>query len=401
LQTAIAALAPYGKRKSVALRIILATLTMRHAALSLELTALAATALLVVGARAAPTASTPWATTSASVSVSPPSIVQRFAGKLSALETPLFADAADGQLDHFSLLDAALVASGEDREEMLDHYGARLTTLLNELRPSVALRESPERRAERVFDFLHQRVLAGGYCLDCTDVRLALDEGRFNCVSAAVLFSCLADGVGLHTCGLETPGHAMNRVFLPDGTLDVETTCPRWFQLLHDPAKQAEAVSKTLGTAKRDHSTLREVTSVQLTAMIYYNRGVDLLAEKRFAEAAAVNAKALRLDPQNATARGNFLATLNNWSVDLGAIREYDAAVELLRAGMVFDRRYPAFQQNFAYLHHEWSESLCAAGRYAEAADLLRAATAEMPAREDLKKSLLEIYRRWPQSKSE
>ena len=35
--------------------------------------------------------------------------------------------------------------------------------------------------------------------------------------------------------------------------------------------------------------------------MIYYNRGVDLLAEKRFAEAAAANAKALRLDPTNAT----------------------------------------------------------------------------------------------------
>ena len=30
--------------------------------------------------------------------------------------------------------------------------------------------------------------------------------------------------------------------------------------------------------------------------MIYYNRGVDQLAEQRFAEALADNAKALRLD---------------------------------------------------------------------------------------------------------
>jgi tetratricopeptide (TPR) repeat protein len=285
---------------------------------------------------------------------------------------------------------------------MLRRYEDRLMALLDDLRTSIDRRQSPERQAERVFDFLHRQVLRGGYRLECTDIRLALDGGRFNCVSATVLFNCLADGVGLHCCGLEMPGHAMNRVLLPGGKMDLETTCPRWFQLLHDPIKQTEAVSKTLGTTvKPDYSQLREVTSVQLTAMIYYNRGVDLLAEKRFAAAAAVNAKALRLDPQNATARGNFLATLNNWSIDLSAAHDYTAAVELLHTGMAFDCRYPAFQQNFAYLHHEWSESLCAAGRYAEAAELLRAATAEMPAREDLKKSLRDVYRRWPQSKSQ
>ena len=42
----------------------------------------------------------------------------------------------------------------------------------------------------------------------------------------------------------------------------------------------------------------RQVSPIQLAAMIYYNRGVDLLGEKRFAEAARANAKALRLIPK-------------------------------------------------------------------------------------------------------
>ena len=79
-------------------------------------------------------------------------------------------------------------------------------------------------------------------------------------------------------------------------------------------------------------------------ATIYYNRGVDLLAEKRFADAAAANAKAVRLDPQNATAKGNFLATINNWAIDLGTSGEYEKAAELLRLGLAADPGYDAFR---------------------------------------------------------
>ena len=78
--------------------------------------------------------------------------------------------------------------------------------------------------------------------------------------------------------------------------------------------------TRRVRTTTSDRSKAREVSPIQMAAMIYYNRGVDLLAEKRFAEAAAANAKALRLDPANATARGNLLATINNWSIELGRL---------------------------------------------------------------------------------
>lgn len=84
--------------------------------------------------------------------------------------------------------------------------------------------------------------------------------------------------------------------------------------------------------------------------MIYYNRGVDLLTANRFAEAAAANAKALELDPQNTPARGNLLATLNNWAIDLARHGHYGRAADLLSQGLAIAPDYAPFKTNVVYL---------------------------------------------------
>ena len=252
------------------------------------------------------------------------------------------------------------------------------------------------RRAEAVFNFLHRALLVGGYRLECTDLRRTLDEGHFNCVSASVLFNCLAAEFGVSAGGLETPGHAMSRLHLADGPLNVETTCPRWFQLLDHPQEQAAAVAKTRGSRPaRDPRSLREVSPVQLTAMIYYNRGVDLLAEKNFAAAAEVNARALRLDPANATARGNFLATINNWAIELGSVSHYAEAAGLLRLGQRIEPGYEAFAANFVHLYGQWADDLCAAGRFDEAWRLLAQAAAERPDEAFFRRAQARVAQRW------
>ena len=293
------------------------------------------------------------------------------------LEERFFADVADGRLDEFSPFGAALVASGVEDVDCLHRYQQKVAALADELRRSGKLTDEPRQRAEAVFQFMHGRILRGGYDLAYTDLRRVLDDGRFNCVSATVLFNYLACELGLDCHGLEMPGHAMSQVSLPDGTLDVETTCPRWFCGKGDLQQQAVIAGQTIGTLRtpRPHtecadyngSKARQVSAIQLAAMIYYNRGVDLLGEKRFAEAARANAKALRLDPQNATARGNLLATLNNWSIDLGNRQHFAEAVDLLRQGLAMDAQFEAFRQNFVHVHHQWVEHLCGEGRFAEA----------------------------------
>ncbi|MGA2798336.1 MAG: tetratricopeptide repeat protein [Thermoguttaceae bacterium] len=367
------------------------------------------------------------------------------------LEQRLFADAADGRLDEFSLLDAALIASGVKDTAELGRYRDRMAAWAGELKRSGGADDSPRRRVEAIFTFLHGKILKGKYNIQCTDLRQAMDEGRFNCVSATVLFNCLAGELGLSCCGLETPGHALSRVFLPEGPLDVETTCPRWFCLQHDrlvnneewkgtdsflvrsynktlyPFENALTPSpspkgrgdvlleplrenrdsyplsensasrqKTIGQKPdKDKGKLREISPIELTAMIYYNRGIDFLGEKRFADAAAANVKAMRLDPLSSTARGNFLATINNWAIDLGNAGDYGRAADLLRQGLAIEPHYEAFSLNFAHVHHQWTQELCREGKYAEAVELLNQAASEMPDNAYFQHAVWGVYRYW------
>jgi len=336
------------------------------------------------------------ATPAAANGALPGTHVPFFDGRLCPLEIRLFADAADRRLDEFPLLEAGLIASGVEKPGRLVHYRRRFDALVDELRPRIGKGSKPPQQAQTVFEFLHRRVLTGGYQLESTDLRAALDKGRFNCVSASVLFDCLAGACGLDVCGLEMPGHAMSRLRLADGPLDVETTCARWFALLDDPAGQAEAVRRTLGEdLSCRYARAREVSPVEMAAMIYYNRGVDLLATKRFEDAAVANAKALRLDPASTTARGNLLATINNWAIALSAAGQYAEAAELLRCGRSFDPTFEAFSLNFVHVHHEWSRSLCREGRFGEAMALLERAAAERPDLSYFRQSSQEVYRRW------
>jgi tetratricopeptide (TPR) repeat protein len=319
-------------------------------------------------------------------------------GELSPLERGLFADAADGRWDDHTLLQAALVASGVADVETLSRYEKQVARLVVELERSGVAAGSPESKARAVFEFMHERILRGGYELDCTDLAAALEQGRYNCVSASVLFHCLASRLGLKVRGLQAPGHAMSRLILPDGTLNVETTCPRWFRLTDRPEEQAELVERTLRLRAAEGTSpaeLREVSDVELVGTIYYNRGVDLLGEKRFAEALAANAKALRLDPDSTTARGNLLATINNWAIDLGGAGRYAEAIDLLRRGIALDFRYETFRLNYVYLHSRWIEELCHRERFQEALDLIARAGPDRVDPPYFDRTRLDVYRRW------
>ena len=319
-------------------------------------------------------------------------------GDLSRWERGLFADAADGRWDEHSLLGAALIASGVLDAEARQRYEARFDEIAAELEEPGPLTGSPRRRAQALFERMHGRVLTGGYQIDATHLTLALDSGRFNCVSASVLFNCLAARFGLSARGLEIPGHAMSRLILPDGPVDVETTCPGWFRLMDEPAKQAELLEKTIGSrlaARSASAARREVSDVELVATIYYNRGVDLLGRKQFAEAQAANAKALRLDPSSTTARDNLLATINNWAVDAGSAGRHAEAVELLRRGIDLDPDYETFQVNYVHVHSQWIEALCREQRFDEALDLIARAAHDPVDQGYFARARLDVSRQW------
>lgn len=298
----------------------------------------------------------------------------------SALEARLLADAADGRLDRHSYLAAALVAAGTSDLRTLHRYEARADALVNQLRAMGTAVGSPLQRAQAAFEFMHGWILRGGYSVDCSDVAVALDEGRYNCVSATVLYCHLARELGLPACGVELPGHVMARLLLPEGAVDVEVTCPEWFRRgpmcrIGPPASLGRAAER--GPAQTPGGGGREVSGTALIAALYYNRGVDFLVRGDYAAAVVANLRAVELDPSSDTARGNLLASVNNWAISEGAGGRFSSAATLLAAGLALEPDFSTFATNYVHVHRQWAAALRASGRWAEVAALLERAAAD------------------------
>lgn len=330
----------------------------------------------------------------------------------------LLGDAADGRLDEFSLWQAALVAGGSESAER-QQAAARFQGLQAELqailkaerrsaagdrRPSVRrgrwiqptsrAPQAPERAApmisppvpatptaiaERIFRFMHRRVLTGDYQTGQNDLARTLRTGDYNCVTATILFNCLCRNSGLKSQAIAAPAHVFSRV-IADTRLDVETTCARWFE---SPDRQRPARPG------------RRLSDVQLIAKIFYNRGVQLLQEDEFARALSLFETSIALDADDQTARTNRLATLNNWALAESNAGRFEQAVRLLQRGAALDSRYVPIQANDLHVHQRWAQSLCEQKRYREAFALLEARRRERPSPPLYQNGPEIVYQQW------
>ena len=296
----------------------------------------------------------------------------------SAAESRLLAEARAGQADGRWLFEAALAAGGIDDETSLACHRTSWQGWLAKLRPAVAACE-PRRQAEAVFDYLHLHVLRGGYQSDCTDLARTLAGDGYNCVGATVLFNSLAAALGLRVQAIETPEHVYSLVETPAGPLEIEMTCRRWFEVIDNRAKRRALAEQTLGKPAPEAAAGRRLSAAGLVALIYYNAGVDAIAAERFAAAAQNNFKALRLDPGNPLARGNLLATLNNWALVHAREHDYAGAVALLVHGRRVEPLHEPFRANLIALYQRWSDDLLAQGRRADAKAVLARARRDLP----------------------
>lgn len=302
--------------------------------------------------------------------------------ELTPLEERMLADADDGRLDDFSLFAAGLIAGGTTDDAQLDDALRHFNLLRGELieRLSAGL-DTPE-VAQRTLQFLHDEVLRD-YDLHANDLRQTLDQGRFNCITAVLLFNALAAASRLNAIAVETPGHVMSRIQASAGKLDIEATLP----------PDSSTLSASYHPPKPSGPG-RSLTPLGLIALVYYNRGLDLLEQGEFEAAAGANCVALRLDPQSTRATDNLLAVLNNWALACHADQDFQSAYELLeRAGRLapHDRR-PT--ENARAVVGSWIEHLCATERYDAALGVIERAAVELPLDDDVcRAARFHIYR--------
>ena len=295
------------------------------------------------------------------------------------VEDTLLADAADGQLDHISLFDAAVIASGVTDAEKMAICHARFKEFRGSVAGEMTAKSSVRHRAEQIFRRMHQALLTGQYRAACTELHRTLDDGHYNCVTATILYRCLCAEFGIPLRTIAETGHVY-ALLVSDKPVVIQTTSPDGF-----------TASDTIDGGRR-------ITDVQLLAKIYYNRGVSLLEERRFRDALDLLEIGHRLDRQDAIAWKNILACMNNWVLSECDAGRFQRAAELLSRGLNMAPDYRPFLDNELHVYHRWVSRLCANDRFEEALGILESGYERRPEAPLFDQGRLAVYRAWRDS---
>src|SRR5207302_8592458 len=110
-------------------------------------------------------------------------------------------------------------------------------------------------------------------------------------------------------------GHVFVRAAIDGGVVDLEPATPRWTQ---------EAMPRRRTVFAK--CTVRQLTRVELLGKFYYNRGVEMLKDRQFAEGIELLQISLELDPLDHDGKANLVAGLNNWAVEFLRTGRYNEA---------------------------------------------------------------------------
>jgi len=275
-------------------------------------------------------------------------------------EQSVFAQAEAGKLTNHQLFTAGLIAGGIHEPGDLQRFQTRWQSLVarvrNRLDQDTRRQSDPVQVAAAIHRFLHQELLVS-YDLRSSRLAHVFETGRYNCVSATILFNALAAELGVETVAGEAGAHAVSIVTSPVGAWAVETTYPEWCQPRVEEYAAASAAAQEIGPTAL--AKYRQLNATQLVALVYYNVGVDLAEEHRYAEALAANVKALRLDPASTNARTNLLAAINNWGLSLTEQEQFAQAVRVLLHGLSLAPEHSTFRLNLVAVYERWARSLC------------------------------------------
>lgn len=295
------------------------------------------------------------------------------------------------------LLWAALSAEGHATERDFLPQQRRIRELARKFKADIRSSADLRTQATALHELVHREVLTGGYDLGCSTLTETLQTGRFNCVTATILYVALCHEVGLEARGLEIPAHVYAQVGSGSNAIRVETTCARWFELSARDLAAAERVVPGRPSGNNDEAgdaAPRPLDTWQLVAILYYNQGVDHAERGNYPAAIAANSKAYRLDPLSRSIRKNLLSAINNWALDLAEGGHYQQAIGLLEEGQQLAPEHATFNTNIVALYQRWVDELCQTERFAEADAVVRRA---MLYHRDprLATEQFVVYRRW------
>ncbi|MCR4735912.1 MAG: hypothetical protein K5829_13010 [Treponema sp.] len=134
-----------------------------------------------------------------------------------------------------------------------------------------------EERGRAVLKLIYRDTLKT-YKEEQTKVNIAFINGKYNCLSSALIYMAAAKAVGLDVRGVKTPLHAFCSVYVKDSSsggkrrIDVETTNPYGFNPGSKEAVDNESlIKKYYLVPKKNYSNRQEVSDKVFTGLIAQN----------------------------------------------------------------------------------------------------------------------------------
>lgn len=204
------------------------------------------------------------------------------------------------------LVAGALAASAEGSAERAEALAPRVLREIDAIVDRLGSGDSGYRRARRLHRHIQKRYLLR-YDAEADGLAAVLQDGRYNCLSATMLYGLAARAAGFDARVLESPGHLLLRIRLSGRVIDVETTDRRGFDLARrgwsPPAGRAfgegEWESPQVAPPPVLHQTLggpryREVSLEEAVGYIWLNTAWRALEDGESVRAArcAVQARA-------------------------------------------------------------------------------------------------------------
>lgn len=186
----------------------------------------------------------------------------------------------DGGYSWIELAQISLWASGDNSSANLEKIRQTAETL----NKSADFPASGRERAEYILTFLYRNILRS-YSIYQTRVDTIFSNGRYNCVSSAVLYMILCESAGIKTSGVVTRDHAFVIVHIDGEDIDVETTNRYGFDPgnrkdFHDQFGNSTGFIYVPARSYRDRQT---ISKIELVSLILNNRISDLERQNNYA----------------------------------------------------------------------------------------------------------------------
>ena len=183
----------------------------------------------------------------------------------------------------------------------------KIKTTVGALNKAINPASSGMEKAEFILGYMHKNILKT-YSLYQTRLDTLLSNGRFNCVSSAVLYVILCKSAGINTSGVMTKDHAFVMVHISGQDIDVETTNPFGFdpgnrKEFHDSSGKITGFAYVPPQNYRDRQTINQI---ELVSLILNNRISEFERSNNFAASVplAVDRAALLLGDSYANTSG-------------------------------------------------------------------------------------------------